>query len=102
MFSKFEGGGWAGENGTIALLAFFPCFVVIFGQSEANTCYEAKRDLVGFPYFIGISAVLGCWKPNSPFVLVDPQNDPFLHSKTKKFVVPFSVVKSAKFGPKML
>ena len=31
------------------LLALFPCFVVIFGQFEANTCYEAKCDLVGFP-----------------------------------------------------
>ena len=28
---------------------FLPCFVVLFGQFEANACYEAKCDLVGFP-----------------------------------------------------
>ena len=31
------------------LLPFFSCFVVTFGQFEANACYEAKRDLVGCP-----------------------------------------------------
>ena len=34
----------------------FPCFVVFFGQFEANICDEAMCDLVGFPCFIGIPA----------------------------------------------
>ena len=48
----------------------------MFGQFEASTCYEAKCDRG----FIGISGGLGFWKPNSPFVLVDPKW-PCLHPK---------------------
>ena len=55
----------------VLLAFFFPCFVVLFGQFEANTCYEAKSDLVGFPLFSRHFGCFGFWKPSSPFVLVE-------------------------------
>ena len=106
------------------LLAFFPCFVVIFGQFEPIPVTRPSVILLDFPCFIGISAVFGLWKPNSPFVLVDPQNGPFYTPKTLRFkgempksdatttlklgektpkgqMVPFSIVKPAKLDRKM-
>ena len=67
------------------LLAFFLCFVVIFGRFEANTCHEAKCDLVGSPLFLGISAVSGGFgSQNRHFSLWTPKW-PFLHSKNTTF-----------------
>ena len=102
MFSCFPvkaGGGGGGRAKIEPPLAFFaPCFIVIFGQFDANSCYEAKCDLVGFPLF---ERHFGCFgfgvlKPNSPFVLVDPPKWPSLQGvvwlRENGTICPFGIV----------
>ena len=56
------------------LLSFFPCFIVVFVQCDANACDDAKkRFLLCFALFAGISAVVGSWNRISSFVLLNPR-----------------------------
>ena len=48
--------------------------------------------LLDFPCFIGILAVSGFWKPNSPFVIVDPQNGPFYAPETLRLKGEMSIL----------
>ena len=79
---------WPSEDGSICPFSVtkqFYSFIVMFVLFEANLCDEADCGVVWFPYFVRISAVWGSWNSNSPFVLFDPREWPFLHFKNTTF-----------------
>ena len=73
------------EMEPFVLLAFFPCFIVIFGQFEANTCYEAKCDLVGSPLFYRRFGCIGVLEAKFTICPLSTPKLALLHSKDATF-----------------
>ena len=89
-------GVWLRENGTICPFGVFPCFIVIVVQFEPNPCVLASSQLRScwfFPCLAGIWADCGSWRPNSPFVLFDPQSGRLTLNPGLLFLVLFKNTK---------
>ena len=73
---------WPHENGTICPFGVFvACFVVVFVQFEANPCAAASCGLIGFPCFVGMSAVVWVLGPEFTLWPFRLPKWPFLHSQ---------------------